>query len=319
VGKTATKSEAELFAPAETEEQAKAGKPSRAVAKRSDTEKGRFEKLEPTKVIPVSGLSEILGTFERLAVNPNVNPDTLNKLLDVQERLLAKNAEQEFNRSFVEMQPHLPIITKDGRIVVREKDKDGKRTGEIIQDTGYAKWETVLPLIKPILADHGFGINHRVTTHDPATRRVTAILRHIGGHVDDSCYFDVTIDTSGSKNNIQGWASSVSYGKRHSAFAVLTIATKDEDDDGQKSGRAMVDGEPLTAHEMEQVIELAGAVECGKEHLLKHLNKTRPKRHQELKRLEDLPRSRFDDAIAALNSYESNKRAREAEAKAARK
>lgn len=288
----------------QTEAEAAAAKPSRAVATRTAQE---------NTVVPVrGGLSEILGTFERLAVNPSVNPDTLNKLLDVQERLLAKDAERQFNEAFVRMQPELPIIAKDGHIIVRKKDAvTGERTGEITQDTPYAKWETILPIIKPILAGHGFGINHRITTPSPETRRVTAILRHTGGHVDDSCYFDVPIDTSGSKNNPQGWASGVSYGKRHSACAVLTIATKDEDDDAHKAGRPMADGEPLTPYELEQIIELAGAVECKEQYLLGHLNKMKPKHHRNIEKLAYLPRSRFDEAVNALNGYGANKRERE--------
>lgn len=311
--KTAAKPlEGELFNPGQTEAEATAGKPSRAVAKRS-------HKAEPQppapveRVVPMTGFSEMLATFERLAVNPNVNPDSLSKLLDVQERMLDRNAQTAFNQAFVEMQPELPEITKDGRIIVREKTNTGKRDGEEIQNTPYAKWDKIVPLIKPVLRKFGFALSHRIaSTSDGQLRRVTAILRHDGGWVDDSCYFDVGADTSGSKNNIQGWASSVSYAKRHTSAAVLNIVTKDEDDDGKKSGKPVMIGEPMTAEQLDKLIEFAVAVECGQPHLLKHLNGCRPKGHPIIDSLELLPASRHDEAIEALKSYDANKRERDA-------
>jgi hypothetical protein len=315
MAKTTTKqktTDAELFN-APTAEQAAKGK---AVAKH-EPKKAVAIKTEE-RVVPMTGLAEILGVFERLAINPDVNPDSLDKLLAVQERLIDRNAALAFNQAFVAMTPNLPLIRKEGRIVVREKDAQGRRTGEKTQDTPYPKWETTGEQIKPILAQYGFGLGHRIgSVVESGERRVrvTAVLRHVGGHVDDSCYFDLTADSTGSKNNNQAWASSVTYAKRHTAFAVLGLVTEGDDDDAKKSGRAIMIGDPLTEEELEKIIDFANACLCSEPILVKHLNKTKPAGHPDIKKIADLPRSRFEEAIAALQSYDGNRRAREDAAK----
>lgn len=325
MAKTTTKTKpegGELFnAPPQTAEQAATGK---AVATRQPRAAAKITAKAPepeSRVVPMTGLAEILGVFERLAVNKDVNPDSLDKLLAVQERLIDRNAKLAFDQAFVAMTPDLPLIPKLGRIIVREKTATGRRDGEETQNTPYPKWETTGELIKPVLKAHGFGLGHRISSIVESGERrvrVTAVLRHIGGHTDDSCYFDLPADTTGSKNNNQAWASSVTYAKRHTAFAVLGLITEGDDDDAKGSGRAVVMGDPLTEEELEKLIEFAAAAQCGQPALLSHLNKSRPKPHPEIKTLADLPRSRYDEAVAAISNYEANRKAREAE-KAAEK
>jgi hypothetical protein len=315
MAKTTTKpkaQDAELFnaPPTQTAEQAAAGK---AVAK-ADPKKKTVPIRTEERVVPMTGISEILGVFERLAVNKDVNPDSLDKLLAVQERLIDRNAALAFNQAFVEMTPELPLIRKEGRIIVREKTATGRRDGEETQNTPYPKWDTTGEQIKPILHKYGFGLGHRIgSVIESGERRVrvTAVLRHVGGHVDDSCYFDLPADATGSKNNNQAWASSVTYAKRHTAFAVLGLVTEGDDDDAKKSGRALVVGDPLTEEELEKITEFAAACMCGEPTLIGHLNKTKPKNHPTLEKLADLPRSRFDETITALQGYDANRRARE--------
>lgn len=256
----------------------------------------------------------IMEMIERLACNPSVDADKLAKILDVQERLLDRNARIAFDHALGQAQAKLPVITRDGRIIVKEKDAKGERNGKIIQDTPYAKWEKIMPIVGPILHRNGLGLTHRISTAPDGRVRVTAVLKG-WGHTDDSCYFDLSADTTGSKNNAQGWASSVSYAKRHTACAVLNIVTRNEDDDAQSSGRLIVVGDPLLPADLERLIEFAAAVECPEPHLLKHLNRTKPKGHPDLAKIADLPASRLDETLDALRSYESNKRARDESAK----
>jgi hypothetical protein len=235
--------------------------------------------------------------------------------------LLARNAEIAFNAAFVEMQPHLPIVDKDGRIIVKEKNaQTGKRDGEEIQNTQYAKWETIDEQIKPILHQFGFAISHRITTtsaQDGAAaglRRVTAILRHIDGHVDDSCYFDASSDVTGSKNNIQGWGSGIKYGMRYTGCAALNIITKDmPDDDGKGTGGPAVFGDPLSAEELQKLLEMLDAVGCRALQFLKYMNDNRPKKHPIADKIADLPSSRFDESIKALQGFDANRRQVEAD------
>jgi len=49
------------------------------------------------------------------------------------------------------------------------------------------------------------------------------------------------IDTTGSKNGTQGAGSAASYGKRHTAKAMLNIVEGGQDDDGQSAGGGSAD------------------------------------------------------------------------------
>lgn len=261
-------------------------------------------------------IDPFVAMIERVVANPAVDADKLSKIIDAQERVMAINARRAFDAAFVEMQPELPVITRDGRIVVREKDDRGRRTGEKTQDTPYAKWETIDEIVKPILHRHGFALSHRISTAPPDETkerrvRVTAILRG-HGHVEDDCYFDLMADSTGSKNNAQAWASSVSYAKRHTGVAVLNIITKAEDDDGKSSGKPMVVGDTITPEHLFQLRDMIDAVECPLETYINHLNNKKPRNHPDIDDLSSLPDSRFEEAIAHLRLYEQNKKGRDA-------
>lgn len=262
-------------------------------------------------VVALNPLSETLAVFERLAVNKDVNPDTLGKLLDVQERLLDRQARMAFDQAFIAMQPLLPQITKEGRIQVREKDNQGKRTGDLTQDTAYPKWETIVKKIKPILHEYGFALNHRTSMTAEGKLRVTAILRGHGWE-DDSCYFDLMADATGSKNNNQAWGSSESYGIRYTSCAVLNLVIVGQDDDARTSGKPLVAGEPISAEQCDRLIELGRAAGCGWPALRDWLNKRKPKGHPDIETIEQIPSARLEEAVAGIHKFAAAAKDREA-------
>ena len=171
----------------------------------------------------------IFSMIERAARDPNVDIEKMERLFQMQERAQATRARMAFDAAFAAMQPELPEIDKRGKIIIKEKGGD-----KIIQSTPYALWDDTNKLIKPILAKHGFGLSFRITQTD-ARITTTAILSHVDGHREDTS-FSAGIDNTGSKNNVQGWGSSMTYGKRYAGTAILNITTKGEDDDGKAAG-----------------------------------------------------------------------------------
>jgi hypothetical protein len=132
------------------------------------------------------------------------------------------------------MQPKLPIITERGRIIVREKNSNGKRDGDVIQDTPFARWEDINEAIRPLLYEHGFALTFRNGLAPDGKVRVTTVLKHRSGHEEET-HFDLPHDSSGSKNAVQAVGSSTSYAKRYGTLSILNITTKGEDDDGDGS------------------------------------------------------------------------------------
>jgi len=175
---------------------------------------------ESTDLAPAS---PSVSMFERLAMDPNVPVDKLEKLIELQERIMRHNAQAAFNAAFSKMQPKIPIIDEHGRIEVKGT----------LRST-YAPLEDIHEVVKPITARHGFAIRHR--TEWPQDRsgiiRIVGILSHEQGHSEEST-FEAPMDRSDYRTDIQSMGSTVSYGRRYTTLDLLNIATRKADNDGQ--------------------------------------------------------------------------------------
>lgn len=175
-----------------------------------------------TAVVVVNDSAAVLQVIERTASNKNVDIHKLEKLLDMQERIMNKNAEMAFNRDMALMQAQLPTITERGEIKVND-----------VVRSKYARFEDINEAVKPALQRHGFAINFKTDTTG-GTVKVTGILTHREGHRETT---DMTlpVDISGSKNPVQAIGSSVSYGKRYVMEALLNLTSRGQDDDAQSA------------------------------------------------------------------------------------
>ncbi len=209
-------------------------------------------KIEPDAPVAVQPeTSALISMIERAARDPSVDIDKMERLFQMHERMTATAARVAYDAAFSAMQPELPEIDKRGKIIIKEKG-----TEKVIQSTPYALWDDTNKLIKPILAKHGFGLSFRIAqTEAKITTR--AVLSHCGGHREET-EFSASIDNTGSKNNVQGWGSSFSYGKRYTGTAILNITTKGEDDDGKAAGEKTVP-EAATLDEIFKLIDDTGS------------------------------------------------------------
>jgi hypothetical protein len=178
---------------------------------------------------PVSESTAIIQVIERAAANPNVDIDKMERLLQMHERIVERNAKAAYASSLAAMQPHLPVITEKGKIIVRDKV-----TKEVIQSTGYALWEDINEAIRPILSEYGFALSFKTGIAPDGKITVTGILSHREGHQEETT-MALPHDSTGSKNAVQAVGSSTSYGKRYTASALLNITSRGEDDDGNKA------------------------------------------------------------------------------------
>jgi len=164
--------------------------------------------------------------FERLAKDPSVDVEKLERLIQMQERIMRHNAKSAFDSAFAQMQAALPEITERGQIAVKG----------IVRST-YAKLEDIHAAIKPVLKAHGFAIRHRTEWPDDRTGiiRIVGILSHEQGHAEESV-FEAPLDRSEYRTDIQSMGSTVSYGRRYTTLDLLNITTRGADDDGQAGG-----------------------------------------------------------------------------------
>lgn len=167
-------------------------------------------------------IASIMAVIERVALNPNADIAKMEKLLDMQERVLSRNSRMAFNAALAQMQSELPSIAENGAIKVGAEVR-----------SRYAMFEDINDAVKPVLQKHGFAISFRIKQESHI--EVTAILSHRDGHSEETT-MRLSADTSGSKNAVQAIGSAVSYGKRYTMMAMLNITSRDNndrDDDGQ--------------------------------------------------------------------------------------
>lgn len=236
---------------------------------------------EPGSAQVVVGADAYLEMIERAARDPAVDIDKVERLMVMRERLMDRQAKGAYAAALAEMQPKLPVIERRGRIVVPAKD------GKTGHSTPYALWEDVNEAIRPHLADHGFALSFRVRKEADRIE-VTGVLSHREGHSEETM-LSLPMDSTGSKNNVQAIGSSVSYGKRYTAFALLNITSRGEDDDGAAAG----DAATITNEQREKLQDLI--IETGSD----------PRKfcaHMKVPALEDMPASKFAAAVAALES-----------------
>lgn len=263
----------------------------RAQAKENAERSQHVAIRQTTAPAPTDETTAFLQTIERMAVNPDVDIEKLKALMAMRKEFLAEKQRVAFDAAFAEMQPELPTIDRNGRIVVFSKaDRDvGKTDGKPIQNTPYALFEDINEAARPILARHGFGLSFRTGAAPDGKLRITGILSHKDGHRETD-FIDLQHDSTGSKNAVQAVGSSVSYGKRYTTINLLNIvsrAPQERDDDGKKGG-----GPPrITDEQHAALIDKISATGADEAKFLEFLK---------VETLADLPADKFTEALDCL-------------------
>lgn len=156
-----------------------------------------------------------------MAIQQNADVAKLEKLMDLQERWDARQAEVAFNAALNKVQANLPQI---------EKKADNKQTS-----SKYAKLEHVNAALVPVYAAEGFSISWG-TGDSPIDGHVRLIadLSHSAGHTR-RYHLDVPLDRAGVKGNdnktlVHATGSSISYGRRYLTLMMFNASTYDDQD-----------------------------------------------------------------------------------------
>ncbi|WP_377838738.1 ERF family protein [Bosea sp. UC22_33] len=146
----------------------------------------------------VAETTAIISMIERAARDPAVDIDKMERLMLMQERAMERSARAAYAEALALLQPELPSVARNGRIVVTDKADRNK----VIQSTAYARWEDINDAIKPALAKHGFSLSFKVGMANDGKITVTGILTHREGHQEETT-ITLPHDSTGSKNAVQ--------------------------------------------------------------------------------------------------------------------
>jgi hypothetical protein len=255
---------------------------------------------EPAIVAPMN----MLAVLANAASDPKCEPAKMRELYAIHKEMAQDQAKIEFVHDFAALQDENLHINAKGKIIIPAKD------GKIGQETPYAKFNDINKAIKPLLQKHGFTLSFETEPSTDASRLIVkGILAHKGGHQRTTA-FPLPVENSGSKNNVQGWGSSMSYGKRYCTIALLNLtseAMEDRDNDGAgKTGVSGSDSKPACLS-IEQSAPLVALIKesVGLDRFLEKYK---------LKAVIDLDPALYAEAVKACKNFAAAKAAKKAKA-----
>jgi len=192
-----------------------------------------------------------MGVIDR-ALASNATPETLAKLLDLQERYEAGVARKAFNHAMAAVKAEIPVIQKNREVGFAHKSGGG--------DTNYRHEDLgqIARTIDPILAKHGLSYRYRTSSEIGHPVSVTCIVSHQDGHSEENT-LHAGRDDSGKKNSIQQIGSTITYLQRYTLKAALGLASSYDNDgaDADATDLAWVTKEQ--AEKLRTLAEEAGA------------------------------------------------------------
>lgn len=172
---------------------------------------------EPAAVTPMTMIDRALVS--------GAAPETLEKLLALQERWEANQGRKAFDEAMAAAKAEIPTIRKN-RTVDYTSSKG--RTHYKHEDLA-----EIAATVNPILGKYGLSYRFKTTNAPNEPITVTCIITHRLGYYEETTLSGPR-DDSGNKNAIQQVGSTLTYLQRMTLKAALGLAAS-EDDDGQKS------------------------------------------------------------------------------------
>lgn len=167
--------------------------------------------------------SRMISIIDQAAQNPNVDPDKMQKLLDVQLTIMDRQAKIEFDEAMAACQAEMA----DLRIVKNATNDQTRST--------YAKHEAICAGIKPVYTKHGFRLSFSEGKAEIESEiRINCTVTHNKGH-SEHYWIDLPADNAGIKGNINktpvhAKGSTFSYGRRYLTLMIYDLATYDDSD-----------------------------------------------------------------------------------------
>jgi hypothetical protein len=247
---------------------------------------------------PASTGENLLVIIARAAADPKCQPEKMRALLEMQKEIRAEDARMASTHDFIAMSSLMPSVNKDGKIVI--DPKPGSRSMKQ-QVTLYASFENMHRAVTPILRQHGFAYWTEPAEGNAAVPLVMRChLDHISGH-SRTCAIPLPFETSGSKNNVQGIGSSLSYGRRYGLMNLCNIvshAPEDADRDG--NGEDVKEEKPKTINGS-QAKELLKAIDDS------GIEATRFMEKFKITAVHELPASMLAEALSSLAAFKQRK------------
>lgn len=168
------------------------------------------------------------------------NVESLERLMDLQERWEASQARKAFFAAMAQFQGQCPGIGTRGQA---DRYK-------------YARLEDIMTVITPLLSQNGLNITFNTEQSENALT-VTTHVHHVGGHTQ-STTFAVPVPEIRGTNETQKMGAANSYARRYGIVNALNLRIMGEDNDGQYRGISDETITPVQAENIQTMIDELG-------------------------------------------------------------
>lgn len=175
---------------------------------------------------PADQSASMLAIIARAAADPACDIDKMERLLQMQERMQANQAQAAFNAAMSQCQAEMGPISADA---YNPQTK-----------SRYASFAQLDKALRPIYTRHGFALSYGTEPAATGMVGVVCFVSHEAGHTREY-RAAVPSDGLGIKGNqmmtaTHAFGSGASYGQRYLVKLIFNVAVGDSDDDGQKAG-----------------------------------------------------------------------------------
>lgn len=237
-----------------------------------------------TEIATLDSQSTLVFNTLQTALDKGVDADNLEKMLNIQMRIMDKQAEQSFYVALAEAQHDMPAV--------------GKNQANSQTKSKYADLSAIQTEIVPVYTAYGFSLSFGTERSEIEDHiKIICDVNHSDGY-SRRYDVDMPLDLAGAqgtvnKTRVHGTGSAMKYGQRYLTCLVFNVNIKESgDDDGNAAGNG---GSPHTLddHQCANIEALMDEVGANVPHFLKHFKITKVK---------DLPQSRLQNAIKMLEA-----------------
>ncbi len=212
------------------------------------------------------------------ALMSGATPETLERLLALQERWEANQGRKAFDEAMAAAKAEIPVIRKNRTVdFTSSKGRTHYRHEDLAE---------IAETVNPVLGKYGLSYRFKTKNEPNQPIIVTCIISHEKGYYEETTLSGPR-DDSGNKNSLQQVGSTLTYLQRMTLKAALGLAAA-EDDDGQKSEASAA---TITEEQQMQIREMLEATESDEKRFLAM---------GKLERLSDMRADQFDSAMGIL-------------------
>ncbi len=232
----------------------------------------------------VQSTQTLMLVIEKVAAMPEMDMDRIERLFEMNERMIKRQAETEYNAAMARAQGAMQSVATN-------KQNDHTKSG-------FANLEAVHTVCKPIWTHHGFSVSSTLRPSKEANHIMVACeVRHSSGfkQVFEN---DWPLDLAGTqgkvnKTAIQAMGSTSTYARRYTELMIFDIAIKHEDQDGNQP-KANPGDQTLTKP---QIDNLRNAMKMASVSDADFCKKA------QIQRVEDLQQGRLQGSIRMLKNF----------------